>query len=84
MTSSPIFADRILNLAVTGSLVRIELGVSQRSEAGEAGLQFVASQSLVMPIEGFVDAFGIMDRAMKKLIETGVLKVNTQTPAAQP
>ena len=72
--SSPLFADRILNVAVTGPLVRIELGTAQVFENGKDP-QFVATRQVVMPIEGFVNSFGLLDQVMKKLVETGVLKV---------
>ena len=75
MSSSPLFSDRLINLAVTGGMIRLELGVAKLPEASDQAPQIVPSQTLVMPIEGFVYSFGIMEQAMKKLIESGAVKM---------
>lgn len=70
------FADTILNIAVTGGLVRIDLGVVTPvpNQEGKTELRGSATQQLVMPLEGFVRSFGIQEGIIKKLIEDGVLK----------
>lgn len=77
MTShSPLYADQILNLAVTGPLVRIEFAAIPMPDARQAGApELVPSQVVVIPIDGFIRSFGIFEQAMKKLIESGVVKV---------
>lgn len=69
-----LYADRILNLAITGPLVRLELGVVQMPESnnGQAP-KIVPAQTLVMPLDGFVNSFGMMEQMMKKLAENGVV-----------
>jgi hypothetical protein len=79
-TSSQLFADRIVNLSITGPLIRIELGVIQLTEGSEKPTGFVATQTLVMPLDGFANSFRMLEQAMKKLAESGLVKVN---PAAQ-
>jgi hypothetical protein len=74
-TSPTFFADRVTNLSVTGPLVRIELGVAQIPESENKVPQIVVSQTIVLPIEGFVNSFGMMEQVMKKLVETGVIKL---------
>ena len=71
------FADAILNIAVTGPLVRIDFGTATAvtNAEGKQDVRLIPSQQVVMPMEGFVRAFDIQERLMKKLIAEGVLKV---------
>lgn len=75
------FADRIVNVAVTGAMVRIEFGVLNRPESKDKPFQLEPSQVLVMPLEGFVNSFGILEALMKKLVEDGVLRPQTENTA---
>lgn len=70
------FADTILNIAITGNLVRLDLGTVTplQSKDGKQELRATPTQQVVMPIEGFVRAFGMQERVIKKLIADGVLK----------
>ncbi len=74
--SSPIFADRIVNLAVTGPLVRLELGTLQAPRNKHEKPQLVPSGTLVMPLDGFAASVGMMDAMLKQLVKDGVLKPN--------
>ncbi len=70
------FVDRLTNITVTGNLVRLEFGVLQPvAGGGEQQAQLVATQTLVIPLEGFLPSFGMMDSMLKKLTEAGVLKL---------
>jgi hypothetical protein len=81
MPSSPhIFADRLFNIAVTGSLVRIELGAMRLPTAEGQKPQLLPTQTLVMPLDGFVASFGMMDSVMKQLVKDGILKQNERPP----
>jgi hypothetical protein len=88
--SRHLFADRIVNLAVTGPLVRIELGTMQLPTAEGQKPQLVPNQTLVMPLEGFVQSFGMMEGVIKRLVADGVIKMQPQgaasaeTEAARP
>jgi hypothetical protein len=79
MNTPPLFADRIINIAVTGPLVRLELGVLQPPKAEGQQPQLVPAETLVMPLDGFAASLGMIDALAKKLIADGVLK---QQPAA--
>jgi len=70
------FADTILNISLTGPLVRIELGtIAQTNNVeGTQEMRATPTQHLVMPLEGFVRAFGLQENVIKKLIADGVLK----------
>lgn len=74
MTNSHVFADRIRNIAVTGPLVRIELATLELPKAEGQQPQLVPAQTLVIPLEGFVASFGMLEAMMKKLLADGVLK----------
>ena len=79
------FADTILNIAITGPLVRIDLGTITHIPAGTDGKatrRATASQQLVMPLDGFVRAFGMQEKVVKKLIADGVLQAQTRPKAA--
>ncbi|MGE0100668.1 MAG: hypothetical protein AB7S86_20225 [Hydrogenophaga sp.] len=83
---TPLFADTIIQFSVTGSLVRLELGTAtQVNKDGKQETQWVPTQQLVMPLEGFVRGFGLQQQAMNKLIADGVLKPQAaQGEATQP
>lgn len=70
------FADIIINIAVTGPLVRIDLGTLNpvQSKDGKLEHQPVVNQQLVMPIEGFARSLAMQEQVVKKLVEDGVLK----------
>lgn len=78
------FADTILNIAITGNLVRLDLGTITpvQTQDGKQELRANPTQQVVMPIEGFVRAFGMQEQVIKKLIADGVLKA-APTPEAQ-
>ena len=72
-----MFADRLTNLQITGNTVRMEF----------SALDFVPGNNLedpkmhvchvlVMPLEGFVQAFNSQDSVIKKLLADGVLTAN--------
>ena len=81
-TSTHSFADRLLNIAVTGSLIRLEFGTLQAPAEEGQKPQLVTTQTLVMPLDGFLPSFGIMDTIVKKLVADGVIKL--QAPQGSP
>jgi hypothetical protein len=78
------FADTILNIAITGNLVRLDLGIITpvQTPEGKQELRATPTQQVVMPLEGFVRAFGMQEQIVKKLIADGVLKAQ-QAPENQ-
>jgi hypothetical protein len=76
-----MFADRLTNLQIAGNTVRMEFSVldfvpGNNLEAPKMNVSHV----LVMPLEGFVQAFNGQDSVVKKLLADGILKTNA--PAA--
>lgn len=76
------FADGIANIAITGPLIRIDFGVATPTQTpeGKQELRMTRTQQVVMPVEGFVRAFAIQERIIKKLIADGVIKVQAPQP----
>lgn len=77
MTVSPLFADRIRNISITGPLIRIEFGVASLPATEGGKPELVAGPTLVLPLEGLVASMGMLDALMKKLLADGVLKHQT-------
>lgn len=77
-----IYADRIVNLAITGSVVRIELGITQMPDNSGQPPKITPAKTLVIPLDGFVNSYGMLEQMMKKLAENGVVKA--RTPDAVP
>ena len=77
------YADRILNISVTGTVARIEWGVLQAPAKDGEPPTLVRSQTTVIPIDGFVNAFSLMDQTMKKLVGSGLLSVRKPDEAAK-
>ncbi len=79
---TPIFADTMVQVSLTGSLVRIELGAfAMVNKDGKQTAQLVPTHQLVMPLDGFVRGFGVQQQAVNKLIADGTLK--SQDPQAE-
>lgn len=72
--TTQLFADRIANAAVTGPLIRLELAAftPPSSEGGKPELK--PTQTLVMPLDGFLASYGMLESLVKKLIADGVVK----------
>lgn len=84
MPNTPhLFADRMVNISLTNSLLRIELATLQAPAAEGEKPQLSPSQTLVMPLDGFLASFGMMDAMIKKLITEGVLKTQPQESVAE-
>lgn len=79
--SSHIFSDRIVNVAMSGPLIRIELGAMQAPTGDGQKPQLVPTETVVMPLDGFVQSFSLLDAVMKRLVADGVVKL--QTPEAE-
>jgi len=76
-----IFVDQIVDIAVTGGVVRLDLATlspTERGADGKPALQF--RQRVVMPIDGFLKSEGIIQRMIDVLVERGVV---TRNPPAK-
>jgi hypothetical protein len=73
-----VFADRIVNVVVTGSLIRLELAALAAPPGEGEKSALLATQILVMPLEGFLASFGMLEAVVKKMVADGVLKPRPQ------
>jgi hypothetical protein len=81
-----LYSEGIGEVAVTGSVVRLDLltlSLEERDEKGQPRL--VLRQRVVMPIEGLMRSHAVLTQAMKELEKRGfVRKVDTPGPGAGP
>ncbi|MGA1728557.1 MAG: hypothetical protein ACO38U_09885 [Burkholderiaceae bacterium] len=82
-----IFADAAVNIAMTGSLVRIDLGTvtpdPQQQGSDKPAVRLNSNQQLIMPLEGFLRLYGMQEQMVKKLIADGVIKQGQQPEPAK-
>jgi hypothetical protein len=70
-----IFADTISAIHVTGNMVRIDLMTLQPHLKSDDGQPvFDISRRIIMPLDGFVQAFAVQENIVKQLITSGVLR----------
>lgn len=82
--TTPIFADRILNVAVTGMLVRIEFGALQIPWAEGQQPQLAPTRTVVMPVDGLLTSMGMLEGLVRQLVKDGVIKLQASPEAPQP
>ena len=70
-----LFADGIGDIAVTGSVVRIDLvSLSPNERDAKGNPRAVFRQRVIMPLEGFVRMFGAVEQVMQKLVQSGIIE----------
>lgn len=79
------YADEIINLSLTGNLVRIELGavsVQKAGKEGKAESKLQPAQTLVMPLDGFVRSFRLQEKLVQEMVkETNAKKAKAEGKA---
>lgn len=69
------YADAIGEISLVGATVRIDLvSLSHDQKDAEGKPKPVFRQRVVMPVDGFVQSFGLMARVMQQLEKQGVIK----------
>ena len=69
-----IFADSASAIHVTGNMIRVDFMSLQPHLKGENGEPiFELSGRLIIPIEGFVQAFQLQENIVKQLMDNGIL-----------
>ncbi len=81
-THRPVSRTAIVNIAITGAVVRIELGTLALPAAEGAAPTLAPSQTLVMPLDGFLASFGMLESVVKKMIADGMVKPKPQAELA--
>jgi hypothetical protein len=78
------FADRLTNLQIAGNTVRLEFSTLDMVPGNNLNEpKTTVSHVLVMPLEGFVQAFNGQEAVVKKLLADGVLQSNA-APSPSP
>jgi hypothetical protein len=70
-----LFTDGISNINFSNGMVRIDL-VSLRQSADGKNATTETVQRLILPPDGFLQAFGSMQQFVQKMVDAGVLKKN--------
>lgn len=83
------YFDTLVNVTITGPLIRLDFGLAQQSktEDGKDTVRLSQIEQVVLPLDGFVRAFGLQQQVIQQLIKTGVLKprdVEETTKTADP
>jgi hypothetical protein len=76
-----IFADGIGQIHFTGGMVRFDFVTLQPDAEGKSDPQPVGGERIIMPPQGFLNAFNSMQNLIDKLLEAGVLQKNANAPA---
>jgi len=69
-----IYADRVLDIVVTGTMVRVDLGSLALHKGKDDKPQLEFRQRLVMPVEGFLQSFAMILQVVQQLEKQGVIK----------
>lgn len=83
------YFDTLVNVSITGPLIRLDFGLAQQSktEDGKDAVRLSQIEQVVLPLDGFVRAFGLQQQVIQQLIKSGVLKprdVEQTTNAPDP
>lgn len=77
-----IFADGIGQIHFAGGMVRFDFVTLQPDPDGKNDPTPEYNQRIVMPPQGFLNAFNSMQNLIDKLLEAGVLQKNERAGAA--
>ncbi|MFA6714746.1 MAG: hypothetical protein WCS27_05180 [Victivallaceae bacterium] len=71
-----IFADGIGQIHFAGGMVRFDFVTLQPDEEGKKDPVAVCRERVIMPPQGFLNAFNSMQNLIDKLLDAGVLQKN--------
>jgi hypothetical protein len=85
----PVFADRLVNLAVHNGLVRMDFGTmagTSKTKEGKDAVKMAVTTQLVLPIDAFVAAIAAQQKFVGQLREMGKRRAESTKGAegAQP
>ncbi|MCB8822997.1 hypothetical protein [Microvirga rosea] len=82
-----VYSDGIAEITITGPIVRIDLmSLSPAERDAKNNPKPVFRQRIVMPVDAFANSVELLQKALKGLIEAGVIKQDTapQREESQP
>lgn len=77
-----VYSDGFANIAVTGALVRIDLASLSVPATQNQPAQLEVNQRLIMPLDGFLRAFGMAEQVVQKMIADGIIQKREPQAAA--
>ncbi len=78
-----LFADRLTNVQIAGNTVRMEFSTLELLPGNDqTNPKTSVSLVLVMPLDGFVQAYNGQEAVVRKLLADGLLRRNEPTPTA--
>lgn len=79
------FFDALVNISITGPLIRLDFALAQqaKTEDGQDAVRLTNIEQVVMPLDGFVRAFGLQQQVIQQLVSSGVLKQADAAAAEQ-
>ena len=81
--NNPVYCDGIESISIAQGMVRLELFTYGRTEKGKEP-ERVRSAQVVMPPQGFLQAFNGMAQLMKQLESQGLVKRGPGAGEARP
>lgn len=79
MSTPTHFSDRLVNISITGPLVRLDFATLAAPVKEGQQPTLTQNQTMVMPMDGFLQSFGMLESMVRKLITEGVLKPQPAT-----
>jgi hypothetical protein len=67
-----IFADGLARVTVRGGVVRLTFGTQEEKQEGET--EMTPSLQVIMPMDGFLNAFNVMQGIVAKMEKDGLVK----------
>jgi hypothetical protein len=79
-----VYSDGIAEITVTGPIVRVDLmSLSPTERDAKNNPKAVFRQRIVMPVDAFANSVDLMRKAVQGLIDAGVIKPPSATPAEE-
>jgi hypothetical protein len=66
-----VFSDRLAGISVQGGTARLDFGVisgAAKSKDGKPAMKLEVTHQLVIPLDAFIQAVGMQDKAVKELV----------------
>jgi hypothetical protein len=78
-----VFADGLGEITITGSTVRLDLvSLSTTDKNADGTSQLCFKQRIIMPVDAFMNAFDLMQKVAKELVDKGSV-TRVADPAVQ-
>ena len=69
MAKQNVYADRVINVFVTGGIVRLDLGTLDRPADGKEPPRLEPTDRLIMPLEGFIASVQLAQQALQAMAQ---------------